>query len=129
MITLLNETEPVARKQHYCGYCARPIEPGARYLSQRCADGGTAWTFKSHLDCDSAYWSWGCEEGEIIDLTDLTEGHLPPCWHAWNHDIEHWHKPVERFIGPPSPCTCEVVPYSYRVGVDRGYFAALEGGR
>ena len=126
MITLLNESEPIARKSHHCQHCSRPIEPGTRYLSQRCAEDGTAWTFKAHLDCDSAYWSWGCEEGDNIDLADLTQGHLPPCWHAWNHDIERWHGPTERFIGPPSPCTCEQTPYSYLVGVERGHFAALE---
>lgn len=102
MTTLLNETSPTARKVHRCDLCQRPIEAGTSYLNQRCADYGTAWTFKAHHNCNSAYWSWDVDQDDVIDLTDLTDGHLPPCWHSWNHD----HSWQERFIGPPAPCTC-----------------------
>ena len=108
MITLLDETKPKARKQHRCQYCYRPIDPGTRYLNQRCSGDGTIWTFKCHTDCHRAYWSW-VDHGDdgYYELTDLTEGHLPPCWHAYNHDIylNAWPWTI-RFIGPPAPCTC-----------------------
>jgi len=111
MTALLSETSPIARKAHRCNLCMETIEAGTSYLNQRCADGATAWTFKAHHDCNSAYWSWGVDGDDVFDLTDLTDGHLPPCWHAWNHDRLHYHY-TERFIGPPAPCTCDRVPYT-----------------
>lgn len=83
--TLLTETRgrKAAHGRHRCGYCHRSIARGELYLDQRIADDRTVYTFRGHLACDSAYWSWKPGE-EHYDLVDLTGGHLPPCSLAWD---------------------------------------------
>lgn len=107
-MTLLAEDTRTARKPHPCGYCHRPIAPGSRYLDQRVADNGIVWTFRAHLDCHSAYWTWVDDSDDgSYPLADLSDGHLPPCWHAWNRDRWVSHYPFfERFIGPEPQCSC-----------------------
>ena len=84
MTTLLSEhRRRAAHGLHRCCLCLRAIVRGDRYLDQRCAGEGTAWTNRSHLGCSDAYWSWGPDPDDMVDLVDLSDGHLPPCPFAW----------------------------------------------
>ena len=96
MSTLLDHRERSAMKIHQCSYCLRSIVRGVRYLDQRVASDGSVYTYRAHLDCHSAYWSWRPDEDEYVELSELTYGHLPPCRLAWA-----WPD-----IGPAAPCTC-----------------------
>ena len=91
--TLLAEYDRKARKFLVCQICHREIAPGTQYLEQRLAGDGSAYTFRTH---------------HVYELTDLSDGHLPPCWHAWDRGMHvvfyPWYYP---FIGPPAPCTCD----------------------
>ena len=109
-MTLLEEPHRVARKAHQCCFCLRPIRPGSEYVDQRQIFEGSPTTVRFHDACRSAYFSWvhPYDADNFYLLDDLAEGHLPPCWHAWNHDIELLRPPwTIRFIGPPPPCVCE----------------------
>jgi hypothetical protein len=110
MTTLLAEYDRKASHGlHVCAFCRRKIKAGSQYLDQRLADGGSAWTFRAHHACNSAYWSWvDHDEEELMDLREFTEGHLPPCWHAWNREPWDYRLNGYRpFIGPKPPCGCE----------------------
>lgn len=93
-VTVLSEhRRKAAHGRHVCGYCYKRIGVGERYLDQRCAGDGTAWTWRAHTDCHSAYWSWDIDaDDSAYPLIDITEGHLPPCRLAWN--------------GGVGPCSC-----------------------
>lgn len=54
MVTALSSSTPKARKAHTCDSCLRKIAPGAVYNRAWCVDGGDAWTWKSHLSCQTA---------------------------------------------------------------------------
>lgn len=93
-----------AHGKHRCSLCGRAIAANEVYEDQRCADGETAWTVRSHLACISAYHSWDPpHEGSIwrdelsydLWLDELSDGHLPPCPLAWGT------------AEPDAHCTCE----------------------
>ena len=71
-----------AHSKHVCRFCGRRIAAREEYNDDRLTEGGSAYTFRSHLDCFDAWCSWGPDEDDI-DLLDITEGHLPPCPLAW----------------------------------------------
>ena len=83
MTTLLNHTERKAAHEHVCRLCHRKIAQGETYADQRLAGEGTAWTWRAHSACHSAYWSWNIDPEDHYDLSDWTGGHLPPCGLAW----------------------------------------------
>lgn len=85
MTTLLAHNErKAAHDKHPCNYCHKRIGRGELYLDQRLSGEGTAWTWRAHLDCHSAYWSWAPEQDEQYELSDLSDGHMPPCPLAWD---------------------------------------------
>ena len=64
---LINESNPIARKEYRCELCNRIIHKGQRYRRQFIRDdGGEAWSFKGHEEC--------CELTSIIDFSDYYEG-------------------------------------------------------
>lgn len=69
-IAVLDEKHPVARKRHECNACRGFIGVGDRYYSQRCAEGGYLWTYRSHLLCEAIvndeYLSGGAIDYEDI---------------------------------------------------------------
>ena len=50
----LGTTRQKAAKKHRCENCGRFIESGQTYVRQRMVDGGEAWVWKSHEDCQEA---------------------------------------------------------------------------
>jgi hypothetical protein len=53
-VTVLSDTRrKAAHGKHRCGYCRQPIAAGEVYDDTRCADNGTAWTWRSHLRCQA----------------------------------------------------------------------------
>ena len=63
---LINESNPIARKEHLCELCNRIIHKGQRYRKQFNKDCGEVWSFKGHEEC--------CELTSIIDFSDYYEG-------------------------------------------------------
>ena len=64
---LINESNPIARKEYRCELCNRIIHKGQRYRRQFIRDdGGEAWAFKGHEEC--------CDLTSIIDFSDYYEG-------------------------------------------------------
>ena len=60
---VIDESKPIARKDHICDLCNRKISKGQRYRRQFIrGDGGEAWSFKGHEEC--------CELTSIIDFSD-----------------------------------------------------------
>ena len=60
---LINESNPIARKEHICDLCSRKISKGQRYRRQFIRDdSGEVWSFKGHEEC--------CELESIIDFSD-----------------------------------------------------------
>ena len=45
---------PVARKQHQCWECTRPIEPGTLYRVDLTAYEGRTYSIKAHVECADA---------------------------------------------------------------------------
>lgn len=57
MTTLLAEhVRRAAHDKHRCELCHEPILRRSKYLDQRCAEDGRAWTFRCHVDCNVRYW-------------------------------------------------------------------------
>jgi len=107
MTTLLAEHNRTARKVHQCSLCLHDINPGDAYLEQRLVDGGAPYNLRQHHACQSAFWSWFIDYDEPTGtLQEASEGHLPPCWHAWCHDVWRYNR-FEPFIGPRPSCVCE----------------------
>jgi len=50
----LGTTTQAARKAHHCDSCGGKIEVGQTYVRSRVVDGGDAWVWKSHEDCQRA---------------------------------------------------------------------------
>ena len=108
MTTLLTSSiRRAAHGRHICELCFRRITQGEKYEDARCCGDGTAWTFRSHLSCASAYASWEPYE-EGYTLADLSDGHLPPCPMAW-------HKSDEPCTCPPKPCRGQLDIYGHEV--------------
>lgn len=64
---LINESNPIARKEYRCELCNRIIHKGQRYRRQFIrGDSGEVWSFKGHEEC--------CELTSIIDFSDYYEG-------------------------------------------------------
>ena len=64
---LIDESKPIARKEHVCDLCSRKICKGQRYRRQFIrGDGGEVWSFKGHEECS--------ELTSIIDFSDYYEG-------------------------------------------------------
>lgn len=64
---LIDESKPIARKEHVCDLCSRKICKGQKYRRLFIRDdGGEAWSFKGHEEC--------CELTSIIDFSDYHEG-------------------------------------------------------
>lgn len=47
----LGSTKQRAVKRHFCSNCCGSIQPGQVYVRARIVDGGEAWVWKSHEDC------------------------------------------------------------------------------
>ncbi len=64
---LIDESKPIARKEHICDLCSRKISKGQRYRKQFIRDdSGEVWSFKGHEEC--------FELTSIIDFIDYYEG-------------------------------------------------------
>lgn len=73
MTTVLTEhIRRAAHGKHRCGWCGWCIVAGERYRDQRCADNGTAWTWREHLTCADLV-------REFMD-GDEVEGHPHDIW-------------------------------------------------
>ena len=49
---VLSTTERKANKNHTCDFCYLTIQKGERYESQKIANDGTVYEWKSHFDCN-----------------------------------------------------------------------------
>lgn len=86
MADLLSHTvRRAAHGKHVCRFCRRLIAAGERYNDDRLAEDGSAYTFRSHVDCLDAWSSWDPDEYDT-DLRAISDGHLPPCPLAWDTD-------------------------------------------
>lgn len=64
---LIDETKPIAHKEHVCDLCNRKISKGQKYRRQFIrGDGGETWSFKGHEEC--------LELTSIINFSDYYEG-------------------------------------------------------
>lgn len=53
MPELLSNSSPIARKRHFCDHCGCGIEKGQRYIRAAFVDGGRAYSWASHEDCQA----------------------------------------------------------------------------
>jgi len=72
----MNGTEPrhikAARKHHQCSWCCGLIAKGFPYLRSRGFDGGDAWTWKAHPECDAAA-AWAYGPGGLPDGAEVSD--------------------------------------------------------
>ncbi len=73
---------PVARKQHQCWECTRPIERGTIYRVDSMVESGRAYSIKAHVECADASMTlamdWGePEEGRVSILEDIENSGEP----------------------------------------------------
>lgn len=97
-MNVLSRKEVSARKQHRCGYCGCAIEKGERYEEQRCVSGGSVYTFRAHLRCQSLcdkIWDYvdPCEGMTEDDFGDAVQSlmstfYCPFHCDAWERDIQ-----------------------------------------
>lgn len=77
MIEVLSSTQPKARLTHRCMHCGETILAGTKYQSTVCADSGTIWRFKSHIECDDLFNAYAREfaldEYDLVDWYDVLE--------------------------------------------------------
>lgn len=78
MVTLISYETHTARKSHRCNSCLREIAPGTAYRRARCAAGGEAWTWKTHIPCQKAgeiLWDRDIqgEEGCLLNVCDMDQ--------------------------------------------------------
>ncbi len=52
MCSRISQQTRKARVRHQCWECYAPINPGERYHVNFIADGGSAWSIKTHIECD-----------------------------------------------------------------------------
>ena len=83
MTVLTTHNRRAAHGKHVCELCGRRIAQSELYEDQRCADSGTVYTVRRHLPCISAHSSWDPDE-DFLPLSELSNGHLPPCSLAWS---------------------------------------------
>lgn len=83
MTVLAQHTRRAAHGRHVCHLCHRHIAARERHDDTRCAYDGRAYTLRAHLDCLDAWHSWQPDDEESYLLSDLSDGHLPPCPLAW----------------------------------------------
>ncbi len=67
MITVLDEGQRTACKQHTCSVCGGLILAGSEYWAQSCADGRQAWIWKAHGLCAEVSWALARELGLYDD--------------------------------------------------------------
>ena len=72
----LGSTTQKAKKQHRCGSCGGDIVIGQTYVRARIVDGGEAWVWKAHEDCQRAgviLYDQGIEgdDGVIVSVMDM----------------------------------------------------------
>lgn len=53
MIVLAEYRRKAAHGLHRCGYCGQAIAAREQYHDVRCADNGTAWTWRAHFRCEA----------------------------------------------------------------------------
>ena len=66
-VLLAEHIRKAAHDRHRCQLCGERIERGVAYLDQRCADDGTAWTFRCHTTCNARYWRAYRDSGFVAD--------------------------------------------------------------
>lgn len=69
---------PTAKKKHRCESCGGAIQPGEKYVRARVVDGGEAWVWKSHDDCQMAaqiLYDQGFDDGNgmLICVSDMDD--------------------------------------------------------
>lgn len=75
----LSRTQPIARKQHRCDFCAGIIEKGEKYDHSTYSSNGSVYTWKSHLHCLALTSEMDCNE-DGISSDDFEE---------WVHEYVH----------------------------------------
>lgn len=73
MIAVLSErVRRAAHGRHRCGLCREPIAARSEYVDRRCADDGTAWTWREHIVCrDVVYEIMRREELRADDVDGI----------------------------------------------------------
>lgn len=77
----LGSTTPVARKTHQCDDCGTPIDIGERYVRNSEVADGSAFTWKSHVECQAArhalhrLWMMDYDDGICLRNDVSTDDH------------------------------------------------------
>jgi predicted RNA-binding Zn-ribbon protein involved in translation (DUF1610 family) len=81
VIILANHIRRAAHGKHHCTWCGKRIDAHEQYRDTRCADNGTAWTWRAHLRCDDFVWKaareaeWDVDDGlGPDDFRELVHG-------------------------------------------------------
>ena len=73
----LGTSFPTAKTRHRCESCGKFIQPGEKYVRSRIVDGGEAWVWKSHDDCQAAsqiLYDQGIDsDGMLICVSDMDD--------------------------------------------------------
>lgn len=88
---LIDESNPIARKEHICDLCSRKISKGQRYRRQFIRDdSGEVWSFKGHEEC--------CELTSIIDFSDYEGVDCNAFEEAITNYVQEYHNDTEDAI-------------------------------
>ena len=83
MPTVLDVTNPTARKPHTCDLCGAPIAPGEKYERQRCVYDGHMYAWLTCVPCQEvAHQAWEY----YADTIDYDEGLGTETCDEWAHD-------------------------------------------
>ena len=58
MNTCIEETTPIAKKEHLCGLCDLPILKGTKYIRRYGIDEDGKFAFKMHIECEQFTHDW-----------------------------------------------------------------------
>jgi hypothetical protein len=94
MITVLAEHKRRAvHGLHRCGLCRLPIAARSEYIDQRCADGGTVWTWREHIVCRDVL-------GEIMRRDDIRDYETDGIDAWWFADSLNEHPDLKQKVFP-----------------------------
>jgi hypothetical protein len=73
MSECLSSSTPMARKQHQCYLCAKPIEAGAVYVRNTGVTDRNFWSIAMHVRCEMEAWDWDATDWETFSPGDLQQ--------------------------------------------------------